>query len=81
MRRIRYGKYYAYRLWSEILGWVIAFLSILPIPIGAIHAIHKADGNTLLQVDNQIDRNISDCLSHLHSESIFVTEYRVGRVA
>lgn len=50
MKRIRYGKDYVYPLWAEMLGWFVALLSIIPIPIGAAHAIYKATGNTFLQV-------------------------------
>lgn len=51
MKRVRYGNDYVYPVWAEIIGWCIALLSIIPIPLGAIHAVHKADGDTLFQVN------------------------------
>lgn len=50
LKRVRYGKDYVFPLWAEIFGWCIAFLSIIAIPLGAAHAIYKADGKTFFQV-------------------------------
>jgi hypothetical protein len=50
MKRVRYGKDYVYPLWAELVGWSIALLSIIAIPLGAVHAIYNADGNTFIQV-------------------------------
>jgi hypothetical protein len=50
MKRVRYGKDYIYPVWAEIFGWCIALLSIIAIPLGAIHAIYKADGNNFIEV-------------------------------
>jgi solute carrier family 6 GABA transporter-like protein 6/8/11/12/13 len=57
MKRVRYGKDYVFPVWAEIVGWFIALLSIIAIPIGAIHAIYKADGNTIIQVNHFSSQN------------------------
>ncbi|XP_066300203.1 sodium- and chloride-dependent GABA transporter 1-like isoform X2 [Branchiostoma lanceolatum] len=40
---VRYGDYY-YPGWGQAIGWVIASLSIICLPIGAIHAMLKEKG-------------------------------------
>ena len=59
MKRVRYGKDYVFPLWAELMGWCVAFLSIIAIPLGAVHAIYKADGNTIMQVTNFREKNLS----------------------
>ncbi|MBN3316730.1 INE protein, partial [Atractosteus spatula] len=45
----RYGKTYTYPVWAEVLGWFISLISIVWIPLGALHTIYYNEG-TLLQV-------------------------------
>lgn len=53
---------YTYPWWCILLGWAIAALSILPIPVMAIVSIVKAEGNTLWQkFRHSISTNISQC--------------------
>ncbi|XP_048764055.1 sodium- and chloride-dependent GABA transporter ine-like [Ostrea edulis] len=40
---------YEFPVWATVLGWFIAALSVLCVPIGMIHAIYQAKGNTLWQ--------------------------------
>ena len=41
---------YNYPVWATMLGWFIAALSVLCVPIGMVHSIYQAKGNTLWQV-------------------------------
>ena len=59
MKRVRYGKDYVFPPWAELMGWCVAFLSIIAIPLGAVHAVYKADGNTILQVSISAEKNES----------------------
>ncbi|XP_062874365.1 sodium- and chloride-dependent GABA transporter ine [Trichomycterus rosablanca] len=43
----RYGKSYSYPLWAEVLGWFISLISIIWIPLGAIHEIWRNKGSFL----------------------------------
>lgn len=38
---------YQYPMWATVLGWFIAFLSIICVPAGMIHAFYKAKGDTV----------------------------------
>ncbi|XP_061197519.1 sodium- and chloride-dependent GABA transporter ine-like [Saccostrea echinata] len=40
---------YQYPIWATVLGWFIAALSVLCVPIGMIHSIYQAKGNNLWQ--------------------------------
>ncbi|XP_075896026.1 sodium- and chloride-dependent GABA transporter ine-like [Nelusetta ayraudi] len=44
--RTRYGKY-TYPVWAEVLGWGIAMVSVVWIPVGAIHEIFCHKGSFL----------------------------------
>lgn len=41
-----YGKY-TYPVWAEVLGWGIALVSVVWIPVGAIHEICNMKGSFL----------------------------------
>ncbi|XP_030646915.1 sodium- and chloride-dependent GABA transporter ine [Chanos chanos] len=41
----RYGRTYTYPLWAEFLGWCISLVSIIWIPLGAIHEMWKNTGS------------------------------------
>jgi solute carrier family 6 GABA transporter-like protein 6/8/11/12/13 len=41
---------YSYPAWAITLGWVIASSSLVSIPAYAVHAISKAEADSLLQV-------------------------------
>lgn len=70
MKRVRYGKDYVFPLWAELMGWCVAFLSIIAIPLGAVHAIYKADGNTIMQVKTFSEKNLSSVLSLLREQKM-----------
>ncbi|XP_067684920.1 sodium- and chloride-dependent GABA transporter ine-like [Haliotis asinina] len=40
---------YEYPLWAQVLGWFLALISMVCIPLGMVHAIYKAKGDNLLQ--------------------------------
>ncbi|CAF1211881.1 unnamed protein product [Didymodactylos carnosus] len=78
LKRIRFGKDYVFPVWAETVGWCIALLSIIAIPLGAMHAIYKADGNTLWQV-NIADgkKKMNDILVNI--DNLFHTSYELIR--
>ncbi|XP_018604595.2 sodium- and chloride-dependent GABA transporter 1 [Scleropages formosus] len=43
----RYGKTYTYPAWAEVLGWFISLLSIVWIPLGALHELCTSKGKLL----------------------------------
>ncbi|KAL4636122.1 sodium- and chloride-dependent GABA transporter 1-like [Arapaima gigas] len=43
----RYGKMYIYPAWAEVVGWFISLLSIVWIPLGAIHELSTSKGKLL----------------------------------
>ncbi len=45
----KYGDYY-YPLWADALGWGLALISILPIPIVAAYKLIMAPGSTFAEV-------------------------------
>ena len=55
---------YEYPWWCILLGWCIAALSILPIPIMAVISIIKAKGDTLLEKFNNSYRPTIDDNDH-----------------
>ena len=40
---VNYGDY-AYPDWAIIIGWIVAMISLLPIPIGVVYTIWTGDG-------------------------------------
>lgn len=40
---------YNFPVWATVLGWFIAALSVLCVPIGMVHSIYQAKGNNLWQ--------------------------------
>ncbi len=46
---LTYGDY-IFPSWAEGIGWGIAALSLVCIPIGMVNALYHAQGNTFLQV-------------------------------
>ncbi|ESO10226.1 hypothetical protein HELRODRAFT_72882 [Helobdella robusta] len=49
---INYGSY-IFPVWADILGWFIAFLSLVCIPVGMVKAIYQSDGSSFISVSNQ----------------------------
>lgn len=41
-----------YPTWAEIIGWVLAFMSMSFIPVFAVIQFYKAKGATLAEVNN-----------------------------
>uniref|UniRef100_A0A6Q2X553 Transporter n=1 Tax=Esox lucius TaxID=8010 RepID=A0A6Q2X553_ESOLU len=62
----RYGKSYTYPVWAEVVGWGISLVSIVWIPLGALHEICRNKGS-LLQVSlhslNQTQ--VTDTYTHI----------------
>ncbi|MBN3304276.1 INE protein, partial [Amia calva] len=49
----RYGKTYTYPAWAEGVGWFISLISIIWIPLGAVHTLSYSKG-TLMQVRHTV---------------------------
>ncbi|XP_078589306.1 sodium- and chloride-dependent GABA transporter 1-like [Branchiostoma floridae x Branchiostoma japonicum] len=56
---VRYGSYY-YPGWGQGIGWAIASLSIICLPIGAIHALMKEKGGFVQRLRNALKSKIPD---------------------
>ncbi|NP_001103931.2 uncharacterized protein LOC561694 isoform a [Danio rerio] len=50
----RYGKSYTYPLWAELLGWFISLVSIIWIPLGALHELWTTEGSLLQRLKKSI---------------------------
>ena len=46
---VTYGDY-TLPTFAQTFGWVVALISIIAIPLGAVHSVLKAKGTTLLEV-------------------------------
>ncbi|KAI4880964.1 hypothetical protein NFI96_013716 [Prochilodus magdalenae] len=73
----RYGKSYTYPVWAEVLGWFISLISIIWIPLGAVHEIYRNKGSLLqrlkVALTPTVDLEPINTLSEkqkVHSESI-----------
>nr|KAG5685506.1 hypothetical protein BaRGS_018909 [Batillaria attramentaria] len=51
-----YGDYH-YNVWGSVLGWIVASVSFVPIPFGALYAMYRAKGS-LLQVMFRVPRKV-----------------------
>nr|KAG5696890.1 hypothetical protein BaRGS_035300 [Batillaria attramentaria] len=40
---------YTYPVWAQVLGWIIALISVVCIPLGMLHAVYTAKGPNLLR--------------------------------
>ena len=49
MKPVEYGDY-VYPVWAHLFGAVIAFLSLVWIPVGALHELYKNGNGTFKQV-------------------------------
>ncbi len=47
---IKYGNNYTFSAGAQAFGWCIAMVSIISIPLGALHTFLKAPGKTFSQV-------------------------------
>ncbi|XP_076452847.1 sodium- and chloride-dependent GABA transporter ine-like isoform X2 [Babylonia areolata] len=50
---------YTYPVWAQVVGWFIALLSVICIPVGMVHAVYTAKGSTLL---TKLQRSVRPCL-------------------
>uniref|UniRef100_A0A8C2I068 Transporter n=1 Tax=Cyprinus carpio TaxID=7962 RepID=A0A8C2I068_CYPCA len=50
----RYGKSYTYPLWAEVVGWFISLVSIIWIPLGALHELWTTEGSLLQRLKKSI---------------------------
>uniref|UniRef100_A0A9J7ZSW7 Transporter n=2 Tax=Cyprinus carpio TaxID=7962 RepID=A0A9J7ZSW7_CYPCA len=50
----RYGKFYTYPLWAEVVGWFISLVSIIWIPLGALHELWTTEGSLLQRLKKSI---------------------------
>lgn len=41
---------YKYPLYARAIGWLVAALPLIPIPVCALHVVRKSPGNTWFQV-------------------------------
>ncbi|KPP66307.1 hypothetical protein Z043_115200 [Scleropages formosus] len=63
----RYGKTYTYPAWAEVLGWFISLLSIVWIPLGALHELCTSKGK-LLHVSSTVSYIAHTCTTHAHCD-------------
>ncbi|XP_047236465.1 sodium- and chloride-dependent GABA transporter ine isoform X3 [Girardinichthys multiradiatus] len=49
----RYGKY-IYPVWAKLVGWIISLVSIVWIPLGAIHEIYNSKGSLLQRIKQAV---------------------------
>uniref|UniRef100_A0A673JAP8 Transporter n=1 Tax=Sinocyclocheilus rhinocerous TaxID=307959 RepID=A0A673JAP8_9TELE len=54
----RYGKSYTYPLWAEVVGWFISLVSIIWIPLGALHELWTTEGSLLQRLKKSITPTI-----------------------
>ncbi|RXN30008.1 sodium- and chloride-dependent GABA transporter ine-like isoform X1 [Labeo rohita] len=50
----RYGKSYTYPLWAEVVGWFISLVSIIWIPLGAVHELWTTEGSLLQRLKKSL---------------------------
>uniref|UniRef100_A0A8C2A290 Transporter n=1 Tax=Cyprinus carpio TaxID=7962 RepID=A0A8C2A290_CYPCA len=50
----RYGKSYTYPFWAEVVGWFISLVSIIWIPLGALHELWTTEGSMLQRLKKSI---------------------------
>jgi len=43
---------YEYPTWALVLGWLLAAMSIVCIPVGMVHAVYTSKGATVWEVGN-----------------------------
>ena len=48
---IKYGDY-EFPVGFQLFGWCIALISIISIPLAAVHTLYKSSGKTLYEVTN-----------------------------
>ena len=41
---------YTYPWWAQALGWIIALVSVVCIPLGMVHAVYTAKGSNMIKV-------------------------------
>ena len=51
---IKYGNSYTFNAGAQAFGWCIAMVSIISIPLGALHTFYNAPGKTFKKVINQL---------------------------
>ncbi|XP_035292317.1 sodium- and chloride-dependent GABA transporter ine [Anguilla anguilla] len=62
----RYGKTYRYPLWAEVLGWFISLVSIVWIPLGALHELCSHKGSFLQRLKVSVIPTLElDMVHHL----------------
>ncbi|XP_036383442.1 sodium- and chloride-dependent GABA transporter ine [Megalops cyprinoides] len=62
----RYGKMYTYPLWAEVVGWFISLVSIVWIPLGALHELYRRKGSFLQRLKASIMPTVElDTFHHL----------------
>ncbi|XP_070992609.1 sodium- and chloride-dependent GABA transporter ine-like [Oncorhynchus clarkii lewisi] len=62
----RYGKSYTYPVWAEVVGWGISLVSIVWIPLGALHEICRNKGTLMQRIKTAMTPTIElDPVNHL----------------
>jgi len=75
-----YGTY-NYPWWCILLGWCIAALSILPIPIMAVIAIINAEGKTLLdKIKSAASPKMEDKDEHLKAKEAYQDQFKMADI-
>ncbi|KAJ8415274.1 hypothetical protein AAFF_G00422540 [Aldrovandia affinis] len=62
----RYGKTYSYPAWAEGVGWFISLVSIVWIPLGALHELYSCKGSFLQRLKTSVTPTVElDTFRHL----------------
>jgi len=75
-----YGDY-SYPWWCILLGWCIAALSILPIPVMAVIAIINAEGKTLLdKIKSAASPKMEEKDEHLKAKEAYQDQFKMADI-
>ena len=75
-----YGDY-SYPWWCILLGWCIAALSILPIPVMAVTAIINAEGKTLLdKIKSAASPKMEENDEHLKAKEAYQDHFKMADI-
>ena len=75
-----YGDY-SYPWWCILLGWCIAALSILPIPIMAVIAIISAEGKTFLdKIKNAASPKMDETDINLKAKEAYQEQFKMADI-
>ena len=74
---LHYGKSYRFPGWAEGITWIVTFLSVMWIPVGAVHELLSRKG-TFMGVSRAIVNQISLKCWTTHSQRVWVCAAMIG---